>query len=452
MERAARALSSPAGPANPARGLDPEAISPARYGPLAEGSLDALVTVLDEVRLGRSLSRSELVARTGLGRAIVAQRIGELIERGLVEERELGPSTGGRPPRRLAFRADAGHVLAADLGATSIDVAVMTLDGRILGHHAEPARIDAGPEPCLDRVEELFERLLRTTEAVPGHLWGIGIGVPGPVEFKSGRPFTPPIMHGWDGYPIRERFANRYHAPVWVDNDVNLLALGEWRAGIAIGHDNVVVVKIGTGIGAGIVSDGRLHRGAQGSAGDIGHIQVVDDPSVVCRCGNIGCLEAMAGGGALGRLGEAVARDGGSPKLRAALDERGTITGEDVARAASFGDPVAVAMLQEAGRQIGSVLASLVNFFNPSLIVIGGGLAKSPDQLLATIRETIYRRSLPLATRDLLIQRSSLGGLAGVIGASAMVVDQLFGPEAIGRWIEAGEPSAALDPAMTGVG
>jgi predicted NBD/HSP70 family sugar kinase len=218
--------------------------------------------VLDEVRLGRSASRAELVTRTGLGRSIVAQRIGELIERGLVDEGDVGPSTGGRPPRRLHFRGDVGHVLVADLGATSIDVAVMTLDGRILGHHDEPARIDAGPEPCLDRVTELFEQLLRTTEAVPGNLWGIGSASPARWS-SSRRPFTPPIMHGWDGYPIRERFAGRYHAPVWVDNDVNLLALGEWRAGIAIGHDNVVVVKIGTGIGPGS-SDGRLHRGAQG--------------------------------------------------------------------------------------------------------------------------------------------------------------------------------------------
>jgi len=425
---------------------------PARFDPIPAESLDALFVVLDEVRLGRSPSRSELVARTGLGRATVAQRIGELIERGLVDEGDVGPSTGGRPPRQLRFRGDAGHLLVADLGATSIDVAVMTLDGRILGHHAEPARIDAGPEPCLDRVEELFERLLRTTDAVPGNLWGIGIGVPGPVEFKSGRPFTPPIMHGWDGYPIRERFTDRYHAPVWVDNDVNLLALGEWRSGIAIGHDNVVVVKIGTGIGAGIVSDGRLHRGAQGSAGDIGHIQVVDDPAVVCRCGNIGCLEALAGGRALGHLGEFAAKDDRSPRLRAALDERGTVTGEDVARAAAFGDPVAVAMLQGAGRQIGSVLASIVNFFNPSLIVIGGGMANSPDQLLAAIRETIYRRSLPLATRDLLIQRSSLGGLAGVIGASAMVVDQLFSRDTISRWIDAGEPSGARALAQATIG
>ena len=410
--------------------------------PIPDEVLDPFVTVLDEIRLGRSSSRSELVARTGLGRAIVARRVQELIDRGLVTEGAVGPSTGGRPPRQLAFRADAGHVLVADLGATSIDVAVTSLDGRILGHHDEPARIEDGPERGLDRVDALFGSLLRTTQDIPGRLWGIGIGVPGPVEFESGRPISPPIMPGWDGYPIRDRFTKRYGAPVWVDNDVNLLALGEWRSGVAAGHDNVVVVKIGTGIGAGIISDGRLHRGAQGSAGDVGHIQVTDDPSVVCRCGNTGCLEALAGGAAIGRAGEAGALEGTSARLRAALDQHGGLSAEDVARAASQGDPVAIALLQSAGRRVGSMLASVVNFFNPSLIVIGGGVANSPDQLMAAIRDSIDGRSLPLATRDLSIQRSSLGGLAGVIGASSMVVDQVFSRTSIARWIEAGDPAS----------
>ena len=313
----------------------------------------------------------------------------------------------------------------------------------MLAHHDEPASIEAGPEAGLDRVDALFETLLRTTTGIPGRLWGVGIGVPGPVEFESGRPISPPIMPGWDGYPIRERFTERYNAPVWVDNDVNLLAMGEWRSGVAAGHDNVVVVKVGTGIGAGIISDGHLHRGAQGSAGDVGHIQVTEDPAVICRCGNIGCLEALAGGGALGRAGEAAAIEGRSERLRLALDQGGSVSAQDVARAASFGDPAAVALLQSGGRRIGSMLASVVNFFNPSLVVIGGGVANSPDQFLASIREAVYRRSLPLATRDLLIQRSSLGGLAGVIGASSMVVDQLFARESIGRWIEAGDPGGS---------
>ena len=144
------------------------------HAPLADEALDALVMVLDEVRLGRSRSRPELVARTGLGRAIVAQRVGELLDRGLVSEGEVGPSTGGRPPRQLTFRADAGHVLVADLGATSIDVAVTSLDGRILGHHDEPAEIEAGPERCLDRVEALFESLLDHRAGHPGPPVGRG--------------------------------------------------------------------------------------------------------------------------------------------------------------------------------------------------------------------------------------------------------------------------------------
>ena len=418
----------------------------------AEETLDTLVLVLDEIRLGRSRSRSELASRTGLSRAVIAQRVGELVDRGLVIEGDPGPSTGGRPARQLAFHAVAGHVLVADLGATSIDVAVTGLDGRILAHRDEPADIGDGPERCLARVEELFEQLTSTTRGLPGQVWGVGIGVPGPVEFRTGRPISPPIMPGWDGYPLRERFAAHYDAPVWVDNDVNILALGEWRSGVAVGHDNVVVIKIGTGIGAGIISHGRLHRGAQGSAGDVGHIQVVDDAAVICRCGNIGCLEALAGGAALARDGEAAARAGRSERLASALDQHGRVTAEDVARAASFGDPLAVALLQAAGRRVGLMLASVVNFFNPSLIVIGGGVAQSGDTLLAAIREAVYRRSLPLATRELLIQRSSLGGLAGVIGASAMVVDQLFSREPMSRWLAVGGPAGMPEVALAAAG
>ena len=429
---------------------DQERIGGSTPGPLPDEALDALVAVLDEVRLGQSSSIAELVARTGLTRGIVAQRVGELLDRGLLVEGELGQSTGGRPPRQFRFRADAGHVLVADLGATSIDVALTSLDGRILGHHDEPADVSAGPERCLERVDELFDSLLRTTRDLSGSLWGIGIAVPGPVEFSTGRPISPPIMPGWDGYPVRGRFAERYRAPVWVDNDVNVLALGESRAGIAVGHSDVVVIKVGTGIGAGIISDGRIHRGAQGSAGDVGHIQVVEDPDVVCRCGNIGCLEALAGGAALARDGEAIALEGRSERLRLALERNGSVSAIDVARAASFGDPVATALLQAAGRRIGQMLAGVVNFFNPSMVVIGGGVAQSGDQLLASIREAVYRRSLPLATRDLVVQRSSLGGLAGVIGASSMVVDQLFSRDSIALWAAAGEPSGMPDVAVGG--
>lgn len=424
----------------------------ADHAAIPEETLDALVIVLDEIRLGRARSRGDLVAGTGLSRGVVAQRVGELLDRGLVVEGERGPSTGGRPPRQLTFRGDAGHVLVADLGATSIDVAVTTLDGRILAHMDEPVDIASGPGVALGRVEELFDDLRAPCRRLPGRLWGVGIGLPGPVEFRTGRPIFPSIMPGWDNYPVRERLAARFGAPVWVDNDVNVLALGEWRSGVAAGHDNVIVVKIGTGIGAGIISDGRLHRGAQGSAGDVGHIHVSDDRSVVCRCGNTGCLESLAGGEAIGRDGAVAARDGRSPRLRTVLDARGAVTAEDVARAASFGDAVAMDLLQTAGRRVGLMLASVVNFFNPSLVVVGGGVAQGGDALLASVREVVYGRGLPLATRDLLIQRSSLGSLAGVIGGSAMVVDQLFSRGSLARWVEAGEPAGMPDVVLAGTG
>jgi glucokinase-like ROK family protein len=405
----------------------------------ADDRLEAIVTVLDHVRTHGSASRAGLVHATGLSRAVVTQRVGELIDYGVLAEGDLGPSTGGRAPRLVRFRADAGYLLVADLGATSMDVALADLSGSILAHVQEPCDIAAGPERILARVEELFVGSLGV-ESRPGTLWGIGIGVPGPVEFDTGRPIAPPIMPGWDRYSVRDRFAE-YRVPVWVDNDVNVMAMGERRAGIARGHDNVVFVKIGTGIGAGIVVKGKLHRGAQGCAGDVGHIQVTDDPAVVCRCGNIGCLEALAGGGALGRLAESAARERRSPFLATVLEETGSLEATDVARGATHGDPICVELLTNAGRLVGHMLASVVNFFNPSLVVIGGGVAAAGDQLLATIRETVYRRSLPLATRELVVKRSELGDRAGVVGAAAIVTDELFRPSHLTQWLGVGTPN-----------
>jgi glucokinase-like ROK family protein len=397
----------------------------ARWVPSASG-LDPLGTVLEAVRLGHGRSRAEIVQYTGLSRGVVAQRLGELAVGGLVVDTELSESTGGRPPRRLHFRGEAGTLLVADIGATSIDVALTDLGGTILAWREEAADVADGPDAILGRVEELFDELLgEISDPAP---WGIGIGVPGPVEFGTGRPVSPPIMPGWNGYPVRDRFVERHGVPVWVDNDVNIMALGEWRAGTARYHANMVFVKIGTGIGAGIISDGYLHRGARGSAGDVGHIQVTDDRSVVCRCGNVGCLEALAGGHALAREAEAAASDGRSPYLAEVAAGGERLSARDLAEGAARGDVVCQELLQRSGHLVGAMLASVVNFFNPSLIVIGGGVATAGDQLLAAVREAVYRRSLPLATRDLLILPSELGGRTGVIGAAAMVADELFSP------------------------
>jgi glucokinase-like ROK family protein len=402
-----------------------------------------LVEVLDFVRRRGSCTRAELVDATGLSRALVGRRLAALADYGLVGADGVGPSTGGRAPRRIRFRADAGHLLVADVGATSIDVAVADLGGSMLAHAAEPADVAAGAETVLGRVEALFDRCLAHAEAT-GPLFGIGVGVPGPVEFDAGRPISPPIMPGWDGFDVPARFA-RYCAPVWVDNDVNVMALGELTAGIGRGRENFVFVKVGTGIGAGIVVRGELYRGTQGCAGDIGHIQVANPErgDVICRCGNVNCLEAFAGGFALGRDAVEAARAGRSPFLQALLAEQGTLEAADVTSGAAHGDPACVELISDAGRLVGQAVATLVNFFNPSLIVIGGGVAEAGDALLATIRQAVYRRSLPLATRNLAVNRSALGGRAGVVGAATMVANELFAPHFLPLWLDAGVPAAA---------
>ena len=245
--------------------------------------------------------------------------------------------------------------------------------------------------------------------------------MPGPVEFDTGRPVNPPIMPGWDGFDIPAWFADRYDAPVLVDNDVNIMARGEhwvhWRS-----TPHLLFVKVGTGIGCGIVADGHIHRGARGAAGDIGHIRATGE-DVICACGNIGCLEAVAGGHAL------------ATRLAATGVEASN--SRDVVRLVHEGNVSATQMVRAAGRTLGEVLAGTVNFFNPAVIVIGGDIAEAHAQLLAGVREGIFSRSLPLATRDLRIVPCRLGDRAGVSGAAITAIEQVLSPAAVDRTLQA---------------
>jgi len=207
-----------------------------------------------------------------------------------------------------------------------------------------------------------------------------------------------------------------------------VMVLGEWHEGVVRRHQDVIFTKIGSGIGAELMSARRLHHGADGSAGDVGHIQVVSDPDIICRCGRIGCLEAVAGGAALSRDGERATVAGQSPILARLLAERGRIIAKDIAEAAAYGDPVSRDLIQRAGRFVGQMVATVVNLVNPSLIVIGGGVAGVGDLLLAAVRQAIYGRSLPLATRNLVIQRSALDSRGGIVGAANMVLDEISTP------------------------
>ena len=406
-------------------------------------NLVALVQVLNAVRRRLAETRPEIMEVTGLGRAVVVQRVVELLERGLFVEAGLGQSSGGRAPRVLRFASEAGHSLVADIGASNLSVGVADLSGRLLAVIDEAGDVSRGPEVTLDRLKELFARAQADVTTEIGPLWGIGIGIPGPMEFATGRPVSPPIMPGWDRYPIRERFGA--DVPVWVDNDANLMALGEHRAGAMREAADALFVKVGTGIGAGLLLGGRLYRGSIGSAGDVGHVQVSDTMTVVCRCGNTGCVEALAGGAAIARDGTAAARDGRSPALSRVLIERGQIQAVDVGNAAAHGDLVSLELLTSAGNLIGRMIANMVNAVNPSVVTLGGGVMRSGDAIMAAIRQSVYARSLPLATRSLHIVRSELDDQAALVGAAHMVVDELFTAPRLAAWIESGTPRGRSD-------
>ncbi|MGG5258124.1 ROK family protein [Phycicoccus avicenniae] len=375
------------------------------------GAGELLQLMLD----GTPRTRAELIRLTGLARSTVGARVDALLAVGLLVPSGEAVSTGGRPPAQLAFNPDAGVVVGVDLGATHALVALTDLRCRVLAEEAVAIDVDDGPAPVLDRVVEVAQRLLAADGRSPAVL-GVGVGLPGPVEHSTGRPVLPPIMRGWDGYDVPAHLSASLGGPVLVDNDVNLMALGE-HATVYPDVDQLLFVKVATGIGAGIISGGRLHRGAQGAAGDLGHVAAQNGGDTPCTCGNVGCLEAVASGPAVTR------------RLRAAgLDVRDSAA---LVRLAKTGDLEAVSALREAGREIGRVLATCVSLLNPSIICVGGSLAQASEQLLAGIREVVYGRSLPLATGDLQIVASRTAGHAGVIGAASMVIQQVLSADQV---------------------
>jgi glucokinase-like ROK family protein len=396
---------------------------PRRY-PLVEDRVQAEIMACVRAEAG-PISRARLIEALDSSRGKISAEVARLIEKGLLAEDGLAESEGGRRSSLLVIPPSAGLIAAVDIGATSIDVALTTLGSELVAQKGEPADVREGPLSVLDRVKTLLSELIDEQAAGPGDVLAIGVGVPGPVEQASGLLTVPPIMPGWDRFPIRDAFAGEYAAPVFVDNDVNVMTLGEYWGGVAKGVADVIFVKIGTGIGSGIIVGGRLHRGAQGCAGDFGHI-CVDPDGPLCSCGNTGCLEAMAAAPAIVLQAERCAREGESPPLLALLQEKGELTMKDIGEAARRGDYCALTIIRRSGRLIGQTLASAVNVLNPSMIVIGGGVSRVGNALLAEVRSAVYQRSLPLATRNLPIVMSELDDVAGVVGASAMAAREVL--------------------------
>ncbi|YCK41871.1 ROK family transcriptional regulator [Actinomadura sp. ATCC 39365] len=367
--------------------------------------------ILQLIRDGSCRTRKDLIEFTGLSRSTVTDRVDRLIAAGYLHESGVGASGGGRPPSVLDIDAARRLILVADLGATHARVALTDLAARPMAEERAEMRIDRGPEPVLTWVREAFQRLLDRTGRPAGDVCGIGLDLPGSVDHTDGRVIRSFLMPGWDDHPISEAVGRTYDVPILVENDANAMALGEWWSSWRE-TESLILVKVSTGIGTGIVLDGQIYRGVEEAAGNIGHVRIRETDDRVCTCGSRGCVASLASGHALAA-------------------DLGRETSRDVVRLVQAGDPAAIARVQEAGRTLGVVLATAVSLLNPGVLVLAGDMARTQEHYLTGIREIVYRRSLPYTTRNLEIVTSRLGDRAGIVGMAVIVMEHVLSPAAV---------------------
>ena len=341
-----------------------------------------------------------------------------------MRESGAGESQGGRRPIMVHFNYQAGSVVGVDLAANRIMVVVTDLDARIRATSEEEFSVSEGPEAGLRRAIDLTRETVQRAGVDFARVVGLGVGVPGPLNFGTGTVVAPPIMPGWDGVPLRLRLEQTLGIPVYVDNDANLAALGEHWRGAGRGFDDFVYVKMELGIGCGLVLHGELYRGQIGSAGEIGHL-VIDEEGPACKCGSAGCLEAVAGAQAILQQAEASLQGGRQSMLTAAW-RNGGLAIQDVVAAARHGDDLSRELFQQAGRHVGVAVASLVNVLNPGLIIVGGTVSQVGEDLLGPIVQTVRDRALRAASRGVRVVPGELGREATALGAVTLVLQEAY--------------------------
>jgi glucokinase-like ROK family protein len=365
------------------------------------------------------ISRVELAREIGLTRAAITGIINDLIAGGIV--REAGDQQGGgRKAIELEINPNIGYVIGVDMGATHVSLILADYLARVIQEMHMPLDINLGPKICLNQVDTYLQELVHTAGLKLSDIKAVGTGVPGPIVTEAGMVSGPPIMPGWDGFPIRDTLQGRWSCPVTLNNDAELGALGEWAYGAGRGERDLAYIKVGIGIGAGLLLDGHIYRGITGSAGEIGHI-TIEENGPECQCGNRGCLEALAGGRAISNRAIEAVRKG----QRTILVEKNpidSITPQDVISAARRGDLISQQIVSEAGAHLGTAIASLVNLVNPSMVVIGGGVAQIGDLLLEPIRRTVQQRSLRVASRAVRITAALLGRRSSGMGAVVQAI------------------------------
>jgi glucokinase-like ROK family protein len=377
--------------------------------------------VLDLIRFSPGgVSRVELARQIGVTRAAVTAIVNDLLASGLVCETSSRQAVSGRRPIVLEINPAGGWVAGIDMGATHVSIILVDFSAYILQEIEAPFDITKGPEICLYEVDLLLRDLLNKAGLKIEDIQATGVGVPGPVSLEEGTVSTPPIMPGWHGYPIRDHLEELWGCPVWLSNDADLGALGEWAYGAGRGERNLVYIKVGTGIGAGLLLDGQIYQGETGAAGEIGHV-TIDEHGPLCTCGNHGCLEAMSGGRAISRRAKEAVSEGVRTQL-ATIQPLDSLTARDVLSAAHNGDLYSQQLVTEAGEHLGTAIASLVNLVNPGVIVIGGGISEIGDLLLEPIRRTVHKRSLRGASRVVRISTSLLGRRSTAMGAAVQAL------------------------------
>jgi glucokinase-like ROK family protein len=376
---------------------------------------------LDLIRFtAGGITRVELAQRMSLTRAAVTSIVNDLISNRIIREAESRTANNGRPPIVLEIQAERGCVAGVDLGATHLTVIIANLALHVLQEREIPLDVAQGPDLCIARADELLRELLVKAGLQLSDVLAIGVGVPGPIVMDAGMVLAPPIMPGWDRFPIRTTLEDMWKLPVSLNNDAELGALGEWACGAGRGQQNLAYIKVGTGIGSGILLSGEMYRGATGSAGEIGHL-TIDENGPQCTCGNRGCLEAIAGGKAIARQAQEALRGGQRTQL-SLISPIENISAKDVAAAARRGDLLSQQILAQAGGHLGVAIAGLVNLFNPGMVIVGGGVAQIGDLFLEPVRKAVQKRSLPAAAQAVRITTALLGRRSAAMGAVVQAV------------------------------
>ncbi len=383
--------------------------------PTPPGSLaDAVLRLIWEQR---SISRAEIAQRANLSRSTVSEIVSMLLMTTLVAEAGVGESRGGRRPIVLKFQDDACVILGVDMGATHVAVVLTDLRGRVLAAAQRDHPVRTDPAGTRAMIAKLCESCLSESGVGRDRLLGIGVAVPSPIDPRYPDRLSALAMPLWEGRHGLDELGTQFGVPVLVDNDANLGALAERWWGAARGLDDFAFIKVATGIGSGHFIGGQIYRGANGVAGEIGHL-TIDTHGKQCVCGNRGCLVTYVGSHALIERAKELA-----PSFPASALNRAEPTATDIENAALAGDPLAVQMMFEVAEYLGIAVAGMLNLMNPAAVIFGGGLARLKEQLLVPLRQTVMGRTFVGAVAASQIKTSELEPRGVALGAATLVLD-----------------------------